>query len=1524
MAREWNPNPGDPAYWRSDNPCIERLYLLGDDEPAPPVPTINGGINGPWSAARKDSGPSKYHFTNGTTPQGGSFEANIGVMTSGIAPSQTYPPEQRSGLLYNGSNWTAGGHTRGFGSRNTDYLIERSANTTHGGYGGVWSFANMSGMTMCGWAYIAPTTTNQTTWRLIAGIRRQLGTTQGGFGLFVRPSDGALRFEHYFANGSFSIGSRLFRADTPGPNHAPIGENFFFAAQISRNRGAEQGMAYDTCAGSGEVRIMVGTDASGLIDLHQEPFFGTNICGEGVQTAHHFSVGSVGLQVDGGNQNNHVPPNSILDDIAVLNDAPHPCGLEVLRINGWKHVPETSDPEHSSFVPVSPGTDELVGYWDWSEEFVDGSVTNQPDQSFVLPNKAPATSGIAPIAFAAPRQNIGNGATFGGTGNTAVPTKPFTGKSMRPNLNGGGGQITGVSTSNQGVFIPVGSGANYIFPEVKPGKEGWTWIFWGRSICNFIFGTGTCHDAHDIGWQHKTETDGSCKWTDNSGESAALNQGRVNCAYTGSGVNKSSRLYFPLNVPNSPVLRRIPRNEWRLRAVQWQTDAPMVHCWWEGQAHQFCGQRVSPLSGFSKEFHSTADESVFRITHTGPTLSESQWGPVAIYNRILSVAEMSGFANSGVETPPIVSPFYTNFKQTFGYWPADAFTTYDPEAVSGLRIDDESWYRHHLTNISGVFGFNATALNPRIASQSLEVQTSGAMVALERVFTGANLDQSTIQAIGPSGFSAGCWMYLPSGDLETQGNGSSGLFGEHMFMGNWSQDENEQSWFLGMQDGNLEARFKFNDLSLNLITTTFTPAYETPFFVGLDIQPSGSVMKGRIVYSESFTDNTLEFIGENDFGSNLSFLNSAGASGFSLLNIPHKQAGFPSGTRLNSAFMYGGAPIESDWILVKKAGVNETALGSGSVSVTDPDNISLWPFDFAGSRFLDRGKENNTVFPINQDGNGGGVIGAIHGSGVVIRRNEYYDTLPFNSNSRRLDLGSGNQSWTFLTWVLPPEISNSDRHYIMAKSDGLSGIQVFTPSDTLQLTTNASGNVGRGENGDLAPGQWNHVAVVYDRDNNELTSIINGRYAGTTFEPLTEIPTNNSGLALGGRGDQQFFAVEGGSAFSGYLDDTMLFSRALSLPEISGLAANSYNYDEGLQQFTASPAFGGYLSGLPLFVISGLIGSFLHGQAQDLELFGGYVSGVSGLCVPYGGFIHGKAQISGAPAVGHFLWGKDLASGVFGHFVHGLDIVSGFIGHYEFGACRGLSEFDVTLNFSIFTADDFDARLGVEKTQLLDFDAKLGVLQVTQPPECTLEMPLVGEVGSGTPYSLTVQGSGYAFNNKSIAMTRFTFADFKGAESGTLIQGQPNSGLFEATRELDTPGWYTVKIEVLDSFGYRTSCCRPFLLLPSGSTSGAFINSLPGVSIEGTPQSGTAIHTVSFTHSISGLTTTSGVLEYTDFADQQESLVNSLEMPVGTQFVDFVRRHDYTMPGRYCPVWAVSGEFGIVSDTIADGIDYLT
>ena len=1505
MARVWDPNPGSVNYWRSDNPCLVSLHLMGDDEPPPPLASILV----PWSSMRKDSGPMKWHMTDGTNPDASTFETNIGVATTGLAPSQNFgdgtghPTTSDSGLIFNGSSWLAGSHGQGFGTSMADYSEERDSTlTTQGGMGG-WSFANISGLTICGWCQMAPTSTNTSTFRHIVGIRQTEGASTGGWAVYIRPSDMALKFEFR------ATGFTIFGFTTAAFENNPVpGEPFFFAAQISRNRNNEQGIAYNTCTGVGEGSVFLGTHQSGLVTATTSPFGpGDDVCSPAPRALDFLSYGSNSDQVRGISDPAGLPPNSVIDSIAVLNDAPSISGLEVLRLNGWNHVPATSDVEHSSFEAVLPGVEDLVAYWDWIDEF-----TTSDDQSFVLLNKAPATSGVLPLDFIAPRQGAGLGATFSDAGNTADPVVPFTNKSMIPNETSvQGGLLTVAQDSSIGLFIPPGSGVNHIFPQGNPGKEGWTWLYWAQGPV-------------EMGWTHKTNALFNTKYIENRGDFSNFdNPGNYNAVYTGSGVATQQVYYSPTATPINRTLRRIASDEWHLGVIMWQTDAPMVYSYWDGNSLQFAGQRLSPISGFSKEGHVEGpDVSTFRIRNAVSIISSvtSKWGPVAIYNRILSVAEVSGWALSGIDTVPIVSPISTNFKQTLGYWPLDAFVNYDPGGVSGTRLDDESWYRHHLTNISGVFSFNEDPLNIRTADQSLQVDLSGSMVSLESVFTGANLDMSSTQVVGSSGFSMGCWMHIPSGDLETEGNGSSGLFGEHMFMGCWDQEVDSRSWFLGMVDNKIRGRFILDDGTVRELSTELTPRFNDGFFIGMDLQPSGGVLNARIFYAEEFTDDDIDSIHESNFGDSTDVLQAVGPSGFSLLNAPNLQFGFPSGTRMNNPFIYAGAPIVSDWVGIKKAGINEVILGSGSVSASDPENISHWKFDLQGSRFVDFGKEQNFVFPINQDGNEIGIIGAIHTSGVVIRRPEYYDTLPFNPQSRRLDLGSGNQSWTFLSWVYPPAPSLTDRHYIMAKSNGSSGIQIFTPADSLRATANASGVITSSENGNLAPNQWNHLAIVFDRDNNEFTTIVNGRYAGTTFDTLVEVPVNNSGMALGGRGDQELNALPGGSAFSGYLDDPMIFSRALTLPEVSGLAANSYNHNDGFTDFTGGPV-GMYASGLPQFLISGLIGSFLHGSAQDIELIGGYVSGVDGLCIPYGGFIHGRAFVSGQ--IGAFLHGSQQASGIFGHFAHGVDSSSGFFGHYQFGACEANGEFDIVLNFSLVTNQDFDARLGVEKTKFIDFDARLGVIRITAPPECTFEAPLIGELASGIPFVLTVQGSGIALDDKQIVTTRFTFADFKGAEQGTLVSGIANSGLFEAQREFDTPGWYTLKIEILDSFGYVATCCRPFLLLPSGSTSGAFINSLPGISIESSANTGSAINSISFTHTVSGLDTTSGLLEYTDFADQQESLVNSLEMPVGTQFTDFVRRHDYTMPGRYCPVWAVSGEFGIVSDTIADGIDYI-
>jgi hypothetical protein len=509
-----------------------------------------------------------------------------------------------------------------------------------------------------------------------------------------------------------------------------------------------------------------------------------------------------------------------------------------------------------------------------------------------------------------------------------------------------------------------------------------------------------------------------------------------------------------------------------------------------------------------------------------------------------------------------------------------------------------------------------------------------------------------------------------------------------------------------------------------------------------------------------------------------------------------------------------------------------------------------------------------------------------------------------------------------------PEPSAGDDEVIYSKHPTRGqGVQGWIAASYSLFIMDSAGIQTSGNNQSLLErDRFNHVAFVHDRENNRQTIIVNARHAGSAFTTLPTVAANTSGFALGGRGSPDLDPIAGGAGFSGVLDDWMIFDRALTLPEVSGLAANSYSYVESSGQVTYSPV-GAYVSGLPVGFISGFFGSWLHGQAQDIELVGGYVTSVSGVQGAHGGWVHGRAFVSGF--TGGFVHGLGQISGTFGTFVHGMGIVSGIIGSYVYGGRQTDGEFDIAFTFQIVSADDFDARLGVELTKFRDFDARLGVLRITSPPTCALTLPLAETVVSGLPYSLTVQGSGISSDNKTIDQIRFTFADFKQAASGTLIGGVKDRGLYEATRVIDTQGLYTVKIEVIDSFGYRSTCSQQVLIIGSGDalpTSGEVLDAFPGVALSTSIVSGVAKEVVSFTHSLSGLSDTSGIFEYTDFSDGQESLVNSLEMPTGTisnrAVVSGVRQHEYSMPGNYVPVWSVSGSWGIVSDTVVSGFDF--
>lgn len=1471
-SERWKLHGTQAEYWRSDNPFIIGWYRLGEDE----YP-IGGTVGEP---ERTDSGPRHHHLATNQSPD------TYIVHVSGVAPWSS------SGVMFDGT-WPETGANRAL-RLDSDYYRDRTDFSTLGYYG-VGNAAN-SGVTIMGWARIPHSAVNPTTpRRLWANIEGSTSSNDGEWAVDFRVDTRILEFTYNsFGTSSTPAGAVHTVDSSDDPDGTiPPDEPFFFACQVNKGNPISSNLVGE---GSGILRIFLGTTVSGLHEVGALPIVvpSTNFW-RGDNTMHGntnfpYTMGADPVSARGNTSSRSLPPSSIIDEFIVIGDG----NLDVDRMIHYMNNGITQDAQDplslvEGFAPELPGTDDLVAYWTFDEQ---GGANTSPN---------------TPVAV-----NLDmtlNGVSFvdgirGGSG-------------IRPNSFIDSYSVETFPTDKTGLAHVIGgSGLNHLFPE-----HDQTWIGWVRS-------EGVNNRGGAVGWFSDTSNRHiAAYWNTYIFGVASIRSDQIDMGVTPSG-GPSDRIASVGGIsagfnPNSA--RSMDNGDWHLLGIVFDITHGFIRVVYD--AIDVYPMLIDNLtgSGLTKEHLISGPDNAGFVLGNIDVSSRCSYDDWAVYDRILSVPEMSGYALSGIEITPVIPPIDTSLKRTLGYWKMGEPEVFDPTNVSGLRFNDESWYRHHLTNVSGNFQ-QGEFLNDKLGATTAEVTASGSIAAVASVDSSANLDFSASGVWASSGFTAGCWMYLPSGDLQTQGNGSSGLVGDRIFMGVWGQDaDDDQSWFLGMRDNKFLSVLKLPGLPASAVESESGVPFNTPFFAAMKAVPSGGQTVVEVFQSTEPNDpNDIQLVARDIGISSTNNLNGGGTSGFAVLGAANLEYGFPSGTRIQGPFVYAGGLSEADLTRAKVAGVEEITLASGAVSIVDPDNISHWRFDERGAQFEDRGQAQNFLKVVNLDGHQAGTDIAIHTSGVVIRDNEYYET-GFNAEPSGLDLATDNKSWTFLTWVKPnasvPLIGES---VIMGKGGAESGIEIFTLANSLNPVSRASGITTQSYNGSLAPGDWNHLAVVFDRDNNEYEVVVNGRYGGGHFNSLLEVPPNNSGMALGGRGDQERLPIPGGTSFSGMLDDSMLFRRALSLPEISGLAANTYNFTENAGPASGSPV-GAYVSGIVLDVASGIIGAWLHGLDTVSGLTGGHVSGVSGVVDHWGGFLHGKASISGLP--GGFIHGADIASGLFGCFMHGLDMASGFIGSYTYGACEGSSEFDITLNFRIVSFNDFDARLGVEKTREYNFDARLGVIQITRPPTCTLELPLIGTIGSGTPtdpYMLTVQGSGIAQNNKTIEKVRFTFSDFKGAELGTLVAGETSSGLYEATRALDTSGWYTVKIEVVDSFGYRASCARPFFLIPSGTPSGEYLNDLPGIRLTSNTTTGSTIQRVLFEHNLSGLQNTSGVLEYTDFADEQESLVNSLEMPSGNAiFTSGFRGHDYTMPGTYTPVWAVSGSWGIVSDSISIGIDYL-
>lgn len=1485
-------------FWRSDNPAICAWYRFGDD-------------SDPESLARylpDDSGDRAYNsglLVDSSNRQnhlvwGSNLLTNLNdawTAASGI------PSYSVSGLRFGGSRWTDIGNIRSIIYIDPEGWGEAGSGGSRGHFGfGTDTLA--SGFAVMGWATIPDIDGGGGTSRrpLIGNGEDTGGGNFYQWSVNYYEEDGGENrvFEFKYRDNT---GSQKEVTSVGDPFPTVSGEPVFICATIHREIPVPFGQGAD---GSGLLNLYVGTSVSGLRKIKTTEFASSDLRQQrGTETQNRFSIGmdARNARTNVGTTQ-HVPSGTVMDEWVMVNFGNMPESfIEHYMNSGIVHVLE-DDPNQDVFVPIEPGDTDLVAYWTFDNQ--DGI------------NSAPITSGGLDMTLAgvSPQPGI-----RGGSGIRCL------------NGFGRGGLIAASDTGNF-PHVTRNEGLLDLFPDINVSDQ-WTWIGWVKDRPFGVNRFGGC-----LGWFNGSENHTAFStgdWRNGFGTTNNIDvQGRgIQCQASGHGGTLS-------NAPNGGSQERqmnrqaTVANSWQLWAMVWDFRNGILYSVKDANHVFFESQRFSAESGLSRQDLEDNANSLFMFASNAniPSDYENDFDDWAIYKRKLTLPEMSGYALSGIAVSPILGPTDTSDQRVLGAWKLDNSGVYtDPSGDARLRYEDSSWYVHDFSLVSGTFDTDAT-MNERWGDTSSKVVTSGSMLGIRRTEHGANLDFSQATMFEGSGFTAGMWLNVPSGDFGTFGNGTSGLYGDHHIMGSWSQVESEQSWQLIVRDNRLKLNMRFIG-SLNEITSTVDIPFNTDFLAVVQVTPSGG---GTLVElyqgTDSDTTSNLQQV-ERISLSAASHLQAVGASGFSLLNVPHTQQGFPSGTKAQGAFVYAG-PLNAGGVgELKRGGITIEERSAASPGNTDIDNVSHWKMDRPGAKITDFGRQQN--FLTNRNSVGKTVtetIAAIHASGAKLEQAEWLTTLANNPGTRGLDLGQNlngeDSSYTVLGWMKPNDTTATIDDEILFGKHPLRGLgyQCFIEQNEHRPIVNSAGIETSGNNSIVIRGDFNHLAIIHDKTKDYQTVLLNGRYAGTTFSPLKVITPNESGFALGGRGDPigNNFAF-GGAGFSGIMDDWMVFSRALTLPEISGLAANSYNYS--IASGTAQTfAIGGYLSGIASNIISGIMGAWMHGMAQDLELVGGYVSGVSGDFGHTGGFVHGRAFLSGF--VGGFVHGSELVSGFHGGFVHGRQFVSGYFGSYAYGACDANGEFDIAFTYQIVSADDFDARMAVELTRLKEFDARLGATILTAPPTCTLQDPLGGTVVSGLPYTLTVQGSGIANNGKNLDRVRFTFSDFKDAESGTLVGGVKDNGLYQASRVLDTSGLFTVKIETIDDFGYRSSCCQQILVMPSGDatsipSSGAYLNSLPGLSLTAGIVSGVAKEIVSFTHALSGLGDISGILEYTDYADQQESQITSIEMPTGTIFGGTypvgVRQHEYSTPGTYCSVWAASGNWGIVTDTTAVGFD---
>lgn len=169
-------------------------------------------------------------------------------------------------------------------------------------------------------------------------------------------------------------------------------------------------------------------------------------------------------------------------------------------------------------------------------------------------------------------------------------------------------------------------------------------------------------------------------------------------------------------------------------------------------------------------------------------------------------------------------------------------------------------------------------------------------------------------------------------------------------------------------------------------------------------------------------------------------------------------------------------------------------------------------------------------------------------------------------------LNFSNHDWTFATWFKRASHADDDFLFYIGNSDGNSGsvdeLQLSLPAQakTLALRHWTAANV-LDVSLTTAPvvnaGEWNHVAVQYDRtgfNTGVMKLFLNGKLVGTTA-PVTFALNQTGPVFIGGPASNAALSRN----FNGWLDDTVLARGELSPSEIDTLATATASHLGGVK-----------------------------------------------------------------------------------------------------------------------------------------------------------------------------------------------------------------------------------------------------------------------------------------------------------------------------------------------------------------------